>query len=156
CLGTVSCAAGTCDPCDFIAYAGEDDASGVSYGYIHGENGTTAFSTSGVTVPVLSRRVGLVLIGFQGPNPAYQLAPSGNPGSAKTFTRYFAIGDGSVASLVDIRNDILGYTKGTLAGTVTSGTGVVANADVAVIGQNSDGPPGIGTNVVDHFRTDST
>jgi hypothetical protein len=43
-----------CDPQDMVAYVGIDNAAGLSYGYVYAEkNGTTAFSTSGVTVPLL-------------------------------------------------------------------------------------------------------
>src|SRR5262249_61233362 len=49
----VTCAAGQCDLCDFIAYSGEDDAAGVSYGYVHGVDGSSTLSTSGVTSSLL-------------------------------------------------------------------------------------------------------
>ncbi|HEV7734731.1 MAG TPA: hypothetical protein VGR62_21340 [Candidatus Binatia bacterium] len=148
----VPCTAGTCDLCNFTAYSGEDLASGVSYGYIHGFNGSTAFTTSGVNVALLGREAVLTLIGAAGPN--FTLAATGNPGDALTFTRYFAVGTGSVASIIDIRNQIQGITTGTLRGKVTIGNDPIANADVAVTGTVTPGPLGAPTrNVVTHFRT---
>jgi hypothetical protein len=43
------CSAGTCDLCNFVAYAGKEHAAGVSYGYVHSANGSSSFSVSGVT-----------------------------------------------------------------------------------------------------------
>ncbi len=146
------CSAGMCDLCDFVGYSGEDLADGVSYGYVHTVNGSTTFSTSGVTVPLLGQRALSAVIGASAPN--FHMNPSGSPGDAITLTRYFVVGDGTVASIEDARNEILGVTNtGTLTGTVTSGGAPVANADVAVLGTPiSMGPS---RNVVDHFRTAS-
>ena len=144
------CTAGMCDLCNFVAWSGEDNARGVSYGYIDTTNGTTTFSTSGVTVPVLGREVVLVLIGALPPN--FHLNPANTPGDAFTVTRYFAIGSGSVGAITDIRNDILGVSNtGTLAGTVTVGGSPVDDADVVVLG--APVPTGPALNVVTHFRT---
>jgi hypothetical protein len=148
----VACSAGTCDLCNFTAYSGEDLASGVSYGYIHGFNGTTAFTTSGVNVQLLGKEAVLTLIGASGPN--FNLAPTGNPGDALTFTRWFVVGDGSVASVTDARNQIQGIVTGRIAGKVTIGNTPVADADVAVTGTVTPGPlGGPSRNVVTHFRT---
>ena len=155
----------TVDPANFIAWSGEGDASGVSYGYIHEMAGTTTFSTSGVIVPLLGRPVFETLLGTQ--HGVVSLAANGQPGDAVTVTRYFAVGDGSVGAIADIRNEIDGYPVGTVEGTVTSGGQPVADADVAVIAPNMAGDPGgylttnpsngvdtgISGNVVDHFRT---
>jgi hypothetical protein len=141
------CTAGTCDLCNFVAYAGEDGAAGVSYGYIQAENGSSVFTVSGVSVPLLGRTAVLVLVGLQGPN--ITVPPLGST----TVTRWFAVGDGSVASIAEIRNEILGVgDTGTLAGTVTSGGRPLAGADVVVLGDAAAGP-GTSLNVVDHFRT---
>ncbi|HZI43755.1 MAG TPA: carboxypeptidase regulatory-like domain-containing protein, partial [Ilumatobacter sp.] len=147
----VSCSSGTCNLCNFTAYSGENTAKGVSYGYIHAQNATSAFTTDGVHVPLFGRTVGLTLVGLQTGN--YNLAPAGDPGDAVTVTRYFAIGDGSVASIESVRNLIQHITTGTLAGTVTAGGLPVEDADVAVLGTPyASGPT---SNVVTHFRTDA-
>jgi hypothetical protein len=143
------CTSGMCDICNIIAYAGEDNASGVSYGYIHTVNGSTTFSTSGVTVPVLGQQVLSALIGAAIPN--FHMDPAPGPGNSITITRYFAVGDGSVASIETIRNDIQGITRGTLAGVVTDANGPVADADVAVL--RTAYTPSLPNNVIDHFRT---
>ncbi len=147
-----TCTAGTCDVCNFLAYSGDDTAAGVSYGYVHTANGTTTFSTSGVSVMLLGERALTVLVGAAPAN--FHLTASGNPGDAVTISRYFVVGDGTVASIEDARNEIQGIaTTGTLQGTVTSGGLPLADADVAVLG--TPVPSGPSRNVVDHFRTDA-
>ena len=147
----VACTAGLCDPCNFVAFTGEDGADGVSYGYIHEENGSTAVTVSGVTVPVLGQEAVTVFVTGQAPN--FLLLPAGLPGDALTLTRYFAVGDGSVGAIADVRNAIQGITTGTLRGTVTSGGSPVEDADVAVIATGSTPPAGLQRFVANHFRT---
>jgi hypothetical protein len=147
----VPCAAGTCDPCNFVAYAGEDEAAGVSYGYVHTANGSSTFSVSGVTATLLGNEVLFVLIGIGTPN--FHLDAAGAPGDALTVTRYFVVGDGSVAAIASARDTIQGIVTGTIAGRVTSDGEPLADADVAVIGDTPPARPSI--NVIDHFRTDA-
>src|SRR5581483_2407814 len=85
------CATGTCNPCNFVAWSGEDKADGVSYAYITTFNKVSNFNTSGVTAVLLGQDVTFVLIGAQSPNAAFHTAPSGSPGDAITVTRYFAV-----------------------------------------------------------------
>lgn len=144
-----ACSSGSCDPCNYIAFSGDDEAAGVSYGYIHTANGTTAVSVSGVVVPALGQEVAVVFLGAGAPN--FHMAAAGSVGDAITITRYFAVGDGTVASIADVRNQIQSVPTGTIAGTVTSGGLPVANADVVVIG--ADYPGGPDKNIVLHFRT---
>src|SRR5581483_1541665 len=77
--------------------------------------------------------------------PNFHLTASGNPGDAVTITRYFVVGDGTVASIEDARNEI--------EGTATTGGLPLADADVAVLGSTFTNSPS--RNVVDHFRTDA-
>ena len=124
------CNTGTCDPQDLVAYVGTDGAAGLSYGYVYGEkNGTTTFTTSGVTVPILGLEAVPTLIGGTGNFP---LAPSGNPGDSFTVTRYFAVAAGGAESIVRIRNEILGIATGTLTGFATTAGQPVADVDIAV------------------------
>jgi hypothetical protein len=51
------CDAGSCDPCNIVAWSGDESAAGVSYGYIHGIPGSTSFSVSGVTASLLGNQV---------------------------------------------------------------------------------------------------
>ena len=147
------CATGTCDVCDMIAYRGVKSGQGVSYGYIHTVNGSSNFNTAGVAAIQLGQETVLVLIGGQGPNPMFHMGPAGLPGDAITVTRYFAIGDGTVAAIADIRNDILGLsTTGTISGTVTVGGSPLANVDVAVL-SNTPNPGGPARNVANNVQT---
>jgi hypothetical protein len=142
----------TCDRCNYNAYSGEDGASGVSYGLIHSYNGTTSFSVSGVNVPLYSRESVSTLIGVAGPN--FHIEPTGMAGDSITVTRYFAIGDGTVASITSTRNEIFAFSNGTIQGTVTSGGQPVADADVAVRTAPFGNFAGALTyNVINHFRT---
>ena len=102
-------------PCDFVAYTGVGATGGVSYGYIHTTPGTNSFNTGGVSVMILGADAAQILIGALVPN--FSLAP----GASLTVTQYLAIGDGDVASIVDIRNTLTGLTTGTLQGDVTRG-----------------------------------
>lgn len=149
------CTSGMCDRCSYVAYTGEDDALGVSYGYVTEENNTTTFNTSGVTVPLLGQEALFALLGASGPN--FNLAASTDPGDSITITRYFIVGDGTAASIQAIRNEILGVTTGNLEGEVTSGGLPVANADVVVtaapFGSESIVIPAPAKNVVAHMRT---
>jgi hypothetical protein len=149
------CNLGTCDPQDLVAYVGTDLAAGLSYGYITNINGSTTFSTSGVTVPLLGQEALFTLTGAGAPN--FPLQPSGNPGDSFTVTRYFAVADGGVDALMKIRNDIFQIATGTLTGTVTSGGQPVANADIAVSAPSVPGALGLTaqptTNLVAHART---
>lgn len=139
-----------CSLCNFSAWSGYDDAEGVSYGFIHDIDGTTTFTTGGVAIPLLGEDVALALTGFAPPN--FAIPPNGGE---VTVTRYFAIGDGTVGSIVDIRNQILGLSTGTLDGSVTRAGQPVAGVDVTVLGDPDDGP-GTDKHVVAHYETDAS
>jgi hypothetical protein len=164
-LVTTACPADATNPCDAIVYRGVDEAAGVSYGYVHEDTGsgpftgTTAFTASGVTVPILGREIALVLIGADLGAPNFRLEPAGAPGDSVTKTRYFIVGDGTVSAILEARNTIKGIATGTLEGRVRSGSGPIAGADVAVLGVAAQGPGNLGAlarNVVNHTETDAT
>ena len=113
-LVTTACPTSPYDYCNYVAYSGEDDADGVSYGYVETTPGSSTFSTSGVTVPQLGVQVVLALIGAQSAN--FTIQPMGNPGDSLTFTRYFVVGDGTVSSITDARNEIQCLPTGTPRG----------------------------------------
>ena len=139
-----------CALCNFVALSGQGQADGVSYGYIHDIPESTVFSTSGVTIPALGVAAALALIGGEDPN--FAIEPNGGE---VTVTHYFAVGDGNVGSIVDIRNTILGLATGTIKGTITRAGQPVEGADVAVLGDQADGPLELTKNVVSHYRTDA-
>lgn len=126
---TVACDSaenGQCDQCNYLAFAGVDGAQGVSYGLIHEVPGTTSFSTSGVNVLILGQSVFDLLLGNGEPN--FDIAAE----SELVVRTYFAVGDGSVSSIADIRNQVFGLETGVLSGTVSSGGEPLAGAQVAV------------------------
>ena len=145
---------------NLIAYSGELDADGVSYGYVSTLGGTSSFTTSGVTVPLLEMDVVDALVGLASANFTFE--PMGQDGDSMTFTRLFIVGDGSVSSIVDTRNTAQCLPFGTITGTVDVGGTPVSGADVVVLGDPADGPGATGLhlalseNVVTHTRTDAS
>jgi len=138
-----------CPRCNFVSWGGVDGAAGVAYGYIHNIPASTVFSTGGVNIPVLGVSAALALVGVAPAN--YAIPPSGG---SQTVTRYFAIAD-DIGSIIDTRNQLLGYTTGTLSGTVTRGGSPVEGVEVTVLGAVVDGP-GSAKNVVAYYRTDAS
>jgi len=154
-LSTVRCPPSAANPCNAIAYAGYNGGAGVSYGYINDDAASSTFSTSGVSVPLIGTEVLLALTGMSG--PPHVLEPAGNPGDSKTFTRHFIVGNGTVSSILDTRNQIQVFPTGTLQGTVTAGGSPAAGAQIAVLGEVLQGPGlvPLPKNVVSHTLTDS-
>ena len=122
----VACADGECDQCNYLAYTGNDGATGVSYGFIHQIPGTSSFNSDGINILVLGQSV-LELFTVSSP-PNFEIPPQGE----FSLRRYFAVGDGTASSIADIRNIINGIVTGELSGTVTSGGEPLADAQVAV------------------------
>ncbi len=137
-LVAAKCPTTAANPCNLLAYAGYEGGEGVSYGYVHEVPGSSSFSTSGVSVPLLGVETTYALIGFASPN--FTIAALGNPGDSLTFTRYFVVGDGSVGSIIDERNAIQYLPTGLVEGTVLAGGAPAAGARIAVYGSTSDGP----------------
>jgi len=148
-----ACAAGTCDPCNVVAWSGDESAAGVSYGYVHTVPGSTSFSVSGVTASLLGNQVLLVLVGAATPN--IELGAAGSPDDSVTLTRWFVVGEGSVADVTTARNGIQQVASGALVGRVIEAGGddadavPVVNADVAVLDTSAEL-----VRVVTHFRSD--
>ncbi len=157
-LVTNRCPAAAPNPCNVVIYRGVDEAADVSYGYVHEIPGSTAFTTSGVSVPLLGVEITLALIGAAPPN--FTLEAMGTPGDQLSFTRYFIVGDGSVSSVLSARNEIQSLATGVVEGTVETTTGgPAAGVEVAVLGLPADGPSTLGApltrNVVNHTVTDA-
>ncbi len=158
-LATFPCPSGAINKCDFVAYAGRDAAAGVSYGYVNLIPGSTTFTTSGVTVPQLGVSILFALLGIS--PPPFDIAAAGTAGDSLTFTRYFVVGNGTVSSVTDARNELECVATGTLTGTVTAGGAPMAGIDVAVLGpadpsQIPSFPANIAKNVVTHTQTDAS
>ncbi len=139
-LATASCPATAPNPCNFVAYSGYKNATGVSYGYVHDKPGSSSFTTAGVTVPLLGAEVTQALINQPVEPTDFDLAAAGNPGDSFTVDRWFVVGDGSVSAISDARNQIQGIATGTLEGTVTLGGSPVAGVEVTIQGSLADSP----------------
>ncbi|MEW6272506.1 MAG: hypothetical protein AB1689_24780 [Thermodesulfobacteriota bacterium] len=133
-----SCPASAVNPCNVVAYGAYGEATGLSYGYVHDVPGSSSFSTAGVTVPILGAETVLALIGVATQN--FPLAALGNPGDSLTFTRHFVVGDGSVSSIFDARNEIQYIAAGTVEGTVLVGGSPAEGVRVSLLGSPSQGP----------------
>jgi hypothetical protein len=153
-LVTVRCGLSATSPCNAVIYQGYNDAAGVSYGFTSDDPQSSAFTTSGVSVPLMGTEVLLALTGMAG--PPHALTAMGSPGDSKTFTRYLIVGDGTVSSILDTRNEIQFIPNGTLQGNITAGGSPAVNAQVAVL--RIGGGPGLvplAKNVVSHTLTDA-
>lgn len=125
----VACTAlegGLCDQCNFVAYSGVDGGTGVSYGLIHGEQKTSSFSTVGINIVVYGEAALNLILGIVPPN--YTLPAQGD----LVLKRYFAVGDGTVASIAEIRDEIFGIEAVPVSGIVSSAGEPLENAQVAV------------------------
>jgi hypothetical protein len=136
-VGT-TCPVSATNPCNVIAYGAFGEATGLSYGYVHDVPGSSSFSTAGVTVPLLGAETVLALIGAAAQN--FPLAAMGNPGDSVTLTRHFVVGDGSVSSILDARNEFQYLGAGTIEGTVLVGGAPAAGVRVSVLGSTTQGP----------------
>lgn len=155
-LVATSCPASASNPCNLIAFGAFGDADGVSYGYVHDVPGSSSFSTSGVTIPLLGVDTILALLGAASPN--FALTAAGTPGDAVTVTQYFVVGDGTVSSIVAARNEIQFRPSGTIEGTATIDGTPAAGVRVAVLGSPAEGP-GLGVldeNVITQTVSDAS
>jgi hypothetical protein len=123
-----------------------EDNVGVSYGYFFNpiqllqEDGTirttTSLNISGVTPIVLGEGLLSLLPSSADEQPTINFSIA--PGSTRTITRYFVVGDGDVASVLDTGFQALGVSKIRLSGKVIDATGQpVARARVAALDGSS-------------------
>ena len=140
---------GSCDQCNFVAYSGVDGAAGVSYGLIHGEQRSSSFSTVGINIAVYGESVLPLILGLVGPN--YTIPANGE----LELRRYFAVGDGSVASIAAIRDEIFGIETGEVSGVVSSAGEPLAGAQVAVYQVLDDSTDPVSLFMVNHSRTNA-
>ncbi|MCE9625567.1 MAG: hypothetical protein K8R69_08990, partial [Deltaproteobacteria bacterium] len=113
------------EPISALIYEGLEDNVGVSYGYFYNpiqfmkEDGTlqtsTSLTVSGVTPVVLGEGLLSVLPIGAGTDPKVNF--SIEPGS-RTITRYFVVGTGDVASVIDGGFNALGVSKLRMSGQV--------------------------------------
>lgn len=129
----------------YLAYPGVDSARGVSYGLLPRQT-ASAFSQSGFTAYVIGQSVLNILLTQQ---PGFLQVPA--QGSA-SYSRYFAVGDGDVASIADEDFRLSGDEVGTLSGQVTAGGVPADGARLTLV--TKPGSNGADFNVVGAFRTD--
>jgi hypothetical protein len=149
----VSCDAlegGLCDQCNFVVFNGVDGARGVSYGLIHGEQKTSSFSTSGINIVVYGEGVLNLILGAVPPN--YNVPGNGS----LSLKRYFAVGDGTVASIAAIRDELFGIDTAEVTGKVSSAGMPLAGASIPVykVLDGQANPPALF--LVNHTTTDAT
>lgn len=117
------------EPAPGLIYQGMEDNVDVSYGYFFNPiqimdadgniPGSASLTVSGVTPIVLGENfLQLIPIGAQDPKINFTIEPG-----VKTITRYFAIGDGDVASVLSGGFKALGVSKAKMTGVVTDGGG---------------------------------
>lgn len=129
----VPCDDGMCDPCNFLAFAGYDDARGVSYGRIHPYQGSSSMNVTGINIVAYGTDILPVVLGLDSPNFSI-------PGDGELeVERYFAVTGGSVGEIQSVRNEIFGFEVGNVEGVVTDDRGdPVDAAKVAVVRENQD------------------
>lgn len=135
-------------PVTALALIGFDDADGRDYAYVPVPSpGSTAtsdvLSTSGVNVVLHGNSIIQSLAGA----PSSFLIPAGGTNS---YTRYFAVGDGSGANAVDLAHAISGAPTGTIRGCVAVAGQPAPKARVAV----GRATGGLLRGVTTHFVTD--
>lgn len=141
---------GLCDQCNFVAYSGVDGGAGISYGLIHGEQHSSSFSTVGINIVVYGDAALNLILGIVPPN--YTLPAQGD----LSLRRYFAVGDGTVASIADIRNEIFGIESIEVSGAVSSAGRPLEHAQVAVYqAETAQTDPALSVFMVNHTRTDA-
>jgi hypothetical protein len=103
-----------------LSYIGYGEATGVDYAHVTVpivgslERRSSFFTASGVSYVMQSNSILRVLLG----GPATFVVPAGGSNS---YTRYFAVGDGSGGNAVTLENEVKGTAAGTLRGCVTAG-----------------------------------
>lgn len=143
---------GICDQCNFVSFSGVDGGTGVSYGLIHSEQRSSSFSTAGINIVVYGEATLNLLLGIVPPN--YTVPAEGEI----LLRRHFAVGDGSVASIAAIRNELFGIDTVEVSGIVSSKGQPLENAQVAVyqvLDDNVQVDPDLSVFMVNHSRTDA-
>jgi hypothetical protein len=128
---------------DALSYFGFDEAEGVSYAVVAPQlpgmsAPSSTFTTTGVSYLLHGQSIPAVLQGAA----SNFIVPAGD---AKSFTRWFTVGDGSGGDAVDAQVDLLGASAGSLRVCVTvanAGQDFLAGARVAAARDNMGGTSG--------------
>ncbi len=133
-----------------MSFIGYNQATGVDYAHItlpvpdSRLPGSTFFTAAGVSYVLQSASVLEAIFGMP---PTFVVPANGS----KSFTRHFAVGDGSGSNAIDLENELKAIATGTVRGCVTVG-GAPAPAARVSIGPVVDGSIGGVTSV---FVTDA-
>lgn len=151
-----ACPASASNACNLLAFGAFGDAEGVSYGWVHDIPGSSSFSTSGVTIPLLGVDTILALIGVASAN--FDVTAAGSPGDSVTITQHFVVGDGTVGSILAARNEIQFRPVGTIEGEATIGGVPAAGVRIVALGDTTEGPAlgPLEENVVNHTVSDAS
>lgn len=113
-----------------LSYLGIGEARGVDYSFVLLPEGSTDrssfFTTSGVSY-VLHNQLVINIVAALEP-PTFIVPARGS----RSFTRFFGVGDGSVANTIDLENEVNGRTTGTLRGCVTASGQPLSDVRVSV------------------------
>lgn len=141
---------GLCDQCNFVVYKGVDGARGISYGLIHAQQKSSSFSTVGINIIVYGEAALNLILGAV---PANYTVPGDG---TLTLKRYFAVGDGTVASIAAIRDELFGISTAQVSGVVTSAGQPLDGAQVSVykVLDAEASPPALF--LVNHSTTDAS
>lgn len=134
----------------YIAYTGRGANRGISYGIIPVPIAGTpltasGFGQAGIMGFLLGQSFLDVLLAQE---PGILPIPAGE---ARSFVRYFAIGDGDAGSIADIRNALFDIPTGTVRGRVTAGGTPADGAFVSIV--QKPGTGGAPFDVINGFRT---
>lgn len=136
----------------YVAYTGRGANRGIAYGVlpvpIPGTPLTASgFGQAGIMGFLLGQSFLDVLLAQE---PGILPIPAG---ATRSYVRYFAIGAGDAASIIDIRNALFEIPTGIVRGRVTAGGEAAAGAFVSVV--RTPGAGGTRYDVFNGFRTDT-
>ncbi len=129
----------------YLAYPGVGSAAGVSYGILPRAT-ASAFSQSGFTAYLIGQSVLNVLLSQQ--PGVFKVAAQGSA----SFSRYFTVGGGDVASISEENHRLAGDHVGVLRGTVTAGGVPAPRAQISLV--QTPGRDGAPYNVIAAFLAD--
>lgn len=102
-----------------MSFVGIGEAQGVDYSLVllpeTASDRSSFFTTSGVSYILRNQLVVNVVLSGE---PAGFVVPAQG---SRSFTRYFGVGSGSIASAIDIENEVTGAATGIVRGCITSG-----------------------------------
>lgn len=130
-----------CDSCRYAAYAGHDGGAGVSYGVVHPFARSSSLSVSGVSVLVYGTDALPLFLPIPEPigGAGIEPPPFSIPASGElTLSRWFVVGDGSVSSIVEVKQALLDEPVGRISGRIMDAAGPVAGAEISAIGGADD------------------